>query len=434
MNSSTYSVLYTLNGCKYIGTGVVTVNPIPLISVSSTQICENETASLVATTNLTGGLFNWSGSSETTGVLNVKPNQSTNYTVSYSLNGCKSQDAIAYVVVKPKPSVSVNSEEICMGDSVKLIAIPSISGGSFLWLTTGESSNTIVVSPVKSSNYLLVYTLDGCSSNQAISNISIKPIPNVSFLVDKNFGCAPLSVAFTSEKSNQTSYNWYINGDLVGVNDELTYVLANAGCYDIGLRASANGCSKDTTIQNLICVENPPIASFKTNPIVFRNTVETIVFDNNSMDACEYNWNFGDGTSSTEKSPTHVFYNTENGYTVELEAISMAGCSSLISVFIPYEVENEIYIPNSFTPNDDQSNEDFLPIFSNPETIVEYRFEIYNRWGELIFETNEFDVGWSGSMKDTNQASADGIYTYVITIRDVDFIRKRTIGHFNLLK
>ena len=150
--STNYSVTYTLGGCTPANaTAVLTVNPAPIISVSNDSICEGESALLVCTANQTGGVFSWSNNWDQDSLF-VNPIVTSYYSVTYTLGNCTVPIDSGLVTVTPAPTVQINNDSICVGESSILTAIPSQTGGTFLW-STNSTSNNINVTP--STTYIL---------------------------------------------------------------------------------------------------------------------------------------------------------------------------------------------------------------------------------------------------------------------------------------
>jgi gliding motility-associated-like protein len=160
-----------------------------------------------------------------------------------------------------------------------------------------------------------------------------------------------------------------------------------------------------------------------------------VTFTNNSVGASSYVWEFGDGQISTEENPVYSYASTINGTVITLTATSLLGCESIYELSIQYQEGEIIYIPNTFTPDGDNYNQEFLPIFTSGFDPYNFEMLIYNRWGELIFETHDVRVGWDGSYSMQGRAVQDGVYTYKINYKNlINDKRKIIIGHVALIR
>jgi gliding motility-associated-like protein len=436
MITTSYSVLYNINGCYLTASGTVTVNPIPTLSISSETICNGETAIINATPSVSGGTFYWTLGGETTQSMTVNPNSTTIYSAIYTLNGCTSLNASGTVTVHPIPGVSVNDVSICEGENATLTATPSSIGGTYLWLPGGEINNSITISPNNSTSYSVLYTLNGCESTPATGTVFVNPIPSVSFSADVLSGCAPLTVNLSNNSGNSSICAWNIgNGQLVN-GCETEYTFTQGGCYDISLTTTENGCSNSLTLYDYICVENPPTASFTTSPSSILEGVnfQTISTSNFSTGATNYTWELSNGQFSNETSPDFTLTNQNDGLGILLIAQGAFGCIDTQFVHISIQSENEVYVPNTFTPDNSELNDIFQPIYSQPSLIEEYELVIYNRWGDIIFESQDQSVGWNGFSILTNKIVQDGTYIYVIKYRSQNQIRKKIVGHITVIR
>ncbi len=180
--NTAYNVSYTLFGCtSNPQTSTVTVGSTPTVTASgSVTICQGQSAVLTATPSSAGGTYQWSPSMETTATINASPSTTTEYTVTYTLNGCASSASAVYVTVQPEPTATVNNSNICEGETANLTCTPATSGGTYLWSPGGETTSTISVSPASSTSYSVIYTLNGCESSPQTSSVTVNPIPAVS--------------------------------------------------------------------------------------------------------------------------------------------------------------------------------------------------------------------------------------------------------------
>ena len=157
---------------------------------------------------------------------------------------------------------------------------------------------------------------------------------------------------------------------------------------------------------------------------------DSVIFINESRGAVSYIWDFGDGTTSTEFEPKHA-YTKAGEYTIKLIAINDLGCADTLVRVSEIEIENqfEVKIPNVFTPNGDQNNDIFLPLIQGA---VEYNLLIFNRWGELLFESNSPEVGWDGYYKGV--MSPPDAYIYKLEVKFENGERTTKHGDVTLLR
>jgi len=435
MQTTNYSATYTWNGCSASDSAVVTVNPTPTVSVNSDTICNGDTTILTATPDLQGGTFLWSNN-QTTQSINVNPGlPGTTYSVTYTLTGCTAQ-ASGTVTVNPVPVLSIAPLTMCYGETGTLTAVPNLPGGAFLWSPTNETTNTITVAPLASTTYQAQYVLNNCLSNLANGIVTIKPLPLMNFSLDTTWGCIPLNVTMSIDSPNPaTTYQWTSTNNFSGSGPSVQNLYTAGGCYSIFVVGTLNGCIDSASMLGAVCTEGYPTAEFSSSVAVFTESSQSVEFTNSSIGGVNYWWNFGDGESSTEFSPTHMFIGTQSGYTVSLTVSTAFGCADSTEISIGAQVGGLYYIPNAFTPDGDPFNPTFKPLFPVGFDPYNYNMLIYNRWGEVVFETNNLDVGWDGSYGVEGLDAQPGVYTYFINIKmpDVDKMVQFT-GHVSLIR
>jgi gliding motility-associated-like protein len=176
-------------------------------------------------------------------------------------------------------------------------------------------------------------------------------------------------------------------------------------------------------------------ANFSYSPTNVSALNSNIQFLNSSSNANSYQWYFGDGSSSTQFEPTHEF-EAENcsGFSVTLIA-SDGNCSDTVMNVIPCSEETIFYVPNTFTPDGDNYNQTFYPVFYSGYDPFNFEMLIFNRWGELIFETHNVEIGWDGTSTIRGRKAQDGIYTWKITYKN-QYSDERTVvvGHVTLIR
>ena len=228
---------------------------------------------------------------------------------------------------------------------------------------------------------------------------------------------------------------WSINnGDQVtGCN--ASYTFENGGCYDVNLTVDDGVCISTTSEVDIICLDDAPNASFIVVPPLLTETSQWVQMNNNSNGAVDYLWDFGDGDTSTQINPQHMYTDIENGFLINLIAYSIQGCSDTAQLALDYQEEPIIYIPNTFTPDGDEHNHVFLPVFTSGYDPYNYEMMIFNRWGEVIFESRDAGIGWDGSYGIGAKAVEDGVYTYKIVykVKKTDE-RRLIVGHVTLIR
>jgi len=208
ISTTNYTVTYNNGSCNpVIGTGTIIVNNTASVSLSSTTICQGESTTLSpAYSHSSGGTYLWSNGA-TTPTITVSPLTNTNYSITYTMNGCTTManpvvSANATVVVKTISIVPFVTDSICSGQNFTIVPSVSPVGGSYLW-STNATTSSITISPTATTTYTLTYSFNGCSATSS-KLIFVKPIPVVT--VNPAFGCLNTNIVFTatSNLSNST--------------------------------------------------------------------------------------------------------------------------------------------------------------------------------------------------------------------------------------
>ncbi|MEN9699718.1 MAG: hypothetical protein RLZZ301_916 [Bacteroidota bacterium] len=433
-NTTSYNVIYTLAGCADTATAQIVVNPVPTIQVQNSTICAGQSGQLIANASLPNGVFSWAnGSSNDT--LTLSPAASTTQNVTYTLNGCTSPIAAGTITVNPVPSISMNNQTICAGNPVTMLATAT-PAGIYYWGpagTQGIASNTFT--PAQDSTISVFNILNGCSSDTIQATVTVNPLPVSTFTASVSQGCVPLTVSLTADDQTNNSYSWQTSDLMSGTGAQVTLAFQNAGSFDVTLTSTLNGCTSTSTIAGLVQVDNYPVAAFEPSSQLFTEPNQVISFWNYSSGAATYLWDFGDGSTATSEAPDHQFGSNEEGSLITLTAISTIGCTDTASYFIDYDPGLVYYIPNTFTPDGDNYNQQFVPIFTSGIDPYHYQLLIFDRWGEVVFESLNPTVGWDGTYGMNGIQCQTGTYTYQITIKLPAIDERKYIrGHVNLIR
>ncbi|HRJ30019.1 MAG TPA: PKD domain-containing protein [Cyclobacteriaceae bacterium] len=262
-----------------------------------------------------------------------------------------------------------------------------------------------------------------CVQQQALT-VNILPIPPVlNFAFDPPSGCAPHTVTFTnlSQFADPSTYFWQFGtgeGTSRDVNPVYTY--RRPGVYSVTLSATNVLGDTVTLIKaGIIEVFESPVASFAVAPTLLYIPGDKLYTSNRSLGASSYWWDFGDGGTSTEREPIYV-YKEEGNYTIKLVASSPNGCADTTTLASVVRVQKgaQLLIPNAFSPglggsgSGDGRNDYFLPLMRG---VTEFQMLVFNRWGELLFETKNAEVGWDGYYK--GRLCPQDVYVYKITAK-----------------
>jgi gliding motility-associated-like protein len=175
-----------------------------------------------------------------------------------------------------------------------------------------------------------------------------------------------------------------------------------------------------------------PDASFNFMPVQPDILHTEVHFTNTTTGATSYNWNFGNAGNSTQTNPVFQFPENAEFYTIQLIALNGV-CSD--TTYRSLQIRDVLiyYIPNCFTPDGNQFNQVFQPVFHNGIDPYDFNMQIYNRWGEVIFESRDPSAGWDGTYH--GSLVQDGMYSWRIEFKTL-LSDERIIetGHVNKLQ
>ena len=214
--------------------------------------------------------------------------------------------------------------------------------------------------------------------------------------------------------------------------DTVVTVYTNPGSYHVTLEVTnSNGCKNDTTFFNYIDIYDYPVAGFTSHPNPASILTPTVQFqDTSSQDVVLFDWTFYDSTNTIigtdyEQNPIYNFSGlVEQQYYIQLYVENQNGCSDTVYGSQIVQGEYALFLPNSFTPNGDGTNDSFYPV-GDKISVENYSFKIFNRWGEMVFNTTEFGASWDGTYKG-KEAISDA-YIWKIDLVDASNGEKRTL-------
>ncbi len=434
-NDTTTYVLTVTDRCYFSVTDTITVNvwkandPLTITVANDTIFCKNDSATLQAI--VSGGVFGqhilWS-TGDTTSSITVKPANTALYSVSVIDTCGNIANALASVVVMTYPALTLNvpndTTVKCPGDEVSLSA--TYNGGSnmpkyFYW-TDGNSqylTNTILVNPDTTTTYT-AYVYDSCAldSVQTSVTITVPVFDSLKVTATDTLICAGDVAnlqAIASGGLPPYSYQWSngSSGSNIAVSPQV-YTSYTITVTDDCFETASDIATVDT---------QQPTANFT---YMYLSDVTVQFEDSSYFNIVAWHWTFSPVDTSLQQNPTYSF-ETQGNHEVILIVTDDIGCKdTLIKEIQPPLI---VYAPNTFTPNNDGINDFFTLKGVGIEQATLY---IFNRWGELLFETNDLTKGWDGTYQGQDVQSGVYVWKAVLTGYNGDELEK--IGSVNLLR
>ena len=351
------------------------------------------------------------------------------------------------------------SEKGCIDSVVKRVEIyPSpVIDFTFIGHCLGDTSyfrNSSFVNLGNISEYIWTFETDKYYEDNFEYLFSNSGTYNVNLLAVSDRGCkAQRNKKILINKKPQSDFDIpskICRGDTVNINylgnnegggflyhfsdgyysdkKNLSYIFNDTGVHQISLDVtSVDGCKSNEVIETNVYPS--PIAEFISSDVLTSELNSNILFTNLSKDAISYEWNFGNGIYSFDFN-TSFNFNIPGNYQVSLISTNDFGCASTFSRNIQIIKEFTFYVPDGFSPNNDGVNDEFKPYGTNFNS---YELEIYDRYGGLIYVSNEINKGWDGKSLDGIDLN-EGIYIYNIVVHDMNNKTEIISGQLNLIR
>ena len=319
-----------------------------------------------------------------------------------TLNGCKDSTTIQINVNNTATVANFNSNPatVCLGKPIQFTSTSSSPGPLIYYWNFGDATTSTASNIAHTYTAAGTYTVTHAVASPGNCTDTVKKTVTVraSDTTDKNIAiCKDSSFTFGSQ------------------------VINTAGHYQ-QLFQNTYGC--DSLVRLDVSISPLPVANFS-----YVSTLnEPVAFTNSSTNAVTYYWDFGDSTSSTEKDPVHQYTRADN-YTPCLTVWSANGCKAKACKALRVEIITSIDVPQAFTPNGDGNND---ILYVRGGGIREFTLKLYNRWGQLIFETNDLKRGWDGEFHGTKQDIESVAFVLVATFINNTHFQKQ--GNITIIR
>ena len=357
------------------------------------------------------------------------------------------------VLVRPTPLVDFDltpNQQKFPAATINVNNTTNAGNWSYRW-DFGDSTTSTLINPPDHTygtwgDYIVKLVASSPFCSDSIEKIAriIVPDPIADF-TDSASGCEPLEVQFTSTSQYAATYDWDFGDGATSNSPNPRHIYFEDGIYDVRLTVTGFEPSLSDIEQktDYVRVFKSPRASFFNNKDEVFIPNDPIVFSNTSFDADSYLWDFGDGNTSTEESPTY-YYQTEGEFQVFLVAVSDFGCSD--TFFLPNTVyaqlKGEVKVPNAFTPSPNGPNSGMINPGSSAEIndifypkmngVTKYELNIFNKWGELLFVSKDINIGWNGYYR--GELCQQDVYVWKIKAEFADGREIVKVGDLMLLR
>lgn len=430
----------------------VTISPLgdPGISATPPTFCDNLTAP-INIFNLLGGnpsnvndswvlpdgsTFAGVSTDLTFDVTTASPADATyptyTFTHEVSLGSCSTQASVTINVSEPLTATVSADHEICDDAETDLEVLTTNEGLApyfYQWSFNGTNiagvEDLMSYVPNATGDYCVTIT-DACNHNiQPCVHVDVRPKAPVTIEALTTAACwpDPFNLSITTDPALYQESYWEISSGQTYMNmPDLNLQMAQPGTYDVSLTLEDDlGCIYDTLIYNYIESYAPPTAGWLASEDEVSSFDPLVSFTNMTEgNIVSYSWTFDNANDqyySEEYEPTFTYpFGIGGVYEVELQVIDVNGCIDVATGNIEVQEPFLFFIPTGFTPNGDNIN-DALQIVSNDLDESVFEMTIFNRWGQMVFHTNDPSTPWMGEQLDSEYFVPNGVYMWNATIR-----------------
>jgi len=428
-------------------------DPIPMEfeTVADILICVDGIALLGAWSDMDPGdwTYTWDNNAGTGDEVGVSPVIETLYTVfATSGDGCISDPLNVLVSVRDSLTLFTIADTLICQGTLAFLNVDEATGGfggpySFQWTYFGVpigNVDSLAYPPAQTATFCV--TMEDACETPAVTEcmtVTIEEPIDVLFSADTTAGCVPLELEFTNliDPSLFADAIWTMGDGSVYNSTDVSHAYVLPGLFDVSLTLfSPIGCIYNVVYDNYIIVYPNPIAGYHADPqpTTVPDT-EINFYDYSQGNIVEWFWNFDSLATSTEQNPVYEFPNLYGGiYPVTLTVTDVNGCVDDVTRFVDIDDYYNLFIPNSFTPNNDGVNDVF---FAQGTDIDPNRFHlwIYDRWGELAYESVDIDGVWTGNFEGGDYYAPDGVYQWrCIVYSETTAKRNEYFGTVTLLR
>jgi gliding motility-associated-like protein len=443
--SGIYTVMVTdVHNCQNSTQYTVSVLQNPTVTATGTTVCLFEPAVLSAKGAVN---YYWSllGVPVSTLANALIPTATSSLPVIYSVmgtaaNGCTATaKATLNTLPLPTPSLSVEPKNrLCLNE---VITFNGFGGANYVWRGpfNGSFSGQTVTLSINNKSYQGTYTLTvtdekGCRAN-AYTPVLVDDLPSGTLLSSNNEACVPFvsDFEFAPSASNSApvlSSSWLVANKTYTQN-QFNYHFVVSGNYPVvGRLVDTNGCVNTLTL--MVKAYAKPVADFSYLPETPIENFETVQFNYTGTSSKNQWWYINvpnnKNSSLSGLAPNYLFEKA-GAYPVVLMVQNSQGCSDTIIKVVKVLEDFAVYVPNAFTPNRDGNNEQFMPVFRGMQ---QFNLRVFNRWGELLFESSNTANGWDGSYR--GKECKNDVYTYQLEAVSQSGERKQYNGTVTLYR
>ncbi len=345
------------------------------------------------------------------------------YTV-IGLAPCPTLAATLTLATHPEPWAGTDAAVVRCADALPVDLFAQLSGGpdgNGSWQDPTQLTHGGSLDPAMDPSGDYLYIVPGTAEcahliDTAVVSVTINPLPEVSFMYDPAAGCIPLDVTFTNTTPPQYlggTSTWTLgDGTASNVEGVVDHTYTTSGYFAVILTVTTpQGCTDQHMELQAVLAERMPVAEFHFDPSPGTEGNSLIMFHAGDPIAVAFNWTVDGIPLGNSRSVQHQFMDVLGGeYEVCLRVEDRYGCADSLCKMVPIVIPS-VFVPNAFTPDGDGVNDEFLPVALDV-TPSEYLFEVFDRWGRIVFSTNMIGRGWDGRHASGGEILPQGVYVW----------------------
>ncbi len=444
--------------CSTTYTASINIYNLPNVNFTANNACLNQTTQYNNSTIISGGnITKWRWDFQNDGIWDdtvsvnpsiVFPNSGNFNTKLQAVSNyqCASAKTSA-VIVHANPVAEFTTKSGCLGDGNIFNNLSTSSDGPIVsnqWDFNGDNVvDNLIASPhytyVANGVYLVkleVQTVNGCVNIKS-KPVYVNPKPVVAFTAPNHVGCAGLCIKFNSSSTIPTgsikTTQWQFgDGSMPDYNLNPTHCYS-PGSYAITLKVvSDSGCISTLVQPDYAIIHPTPIADFKIEPEEVDDNDPSGSITTNAQGAVATSYYINDGASFGVENFNYTFQNIDKTVPVVWQVVTnQYGCKDTAAKIIKIKPSWQVYIPNTFTPDGNGLNDGFNAEGYN---INKFNMQIYDRWGHLLFESNDINNKWDGHTKGSSEPIKQDVYVWKVQVVDVFNKTHDLTGHVSILK
>lgn len=419
---------------------LITVRPPLHVQVADTIICYGSTVNLVA--NGTGGneqdhQYHWSTGNDGQVLFGVQPLSTTTYRVVLQDNCTKKPDTadVTVQVRDPLKAALPHDTIVCEGTQLLLQALATGGLGTYTYTWNGIAGTGSLLLPAGHDTSIVLRIDDACSLPASDTvNVQIEAQPEADFNYTALSDCGKAIMGFSQQSRYLpgAAFSWTFDDGTQETDSNTQHTFLLPGKHLVSMRLnSARGCTDSVAKEVNVIVKPAVHADFSSSAETVNLLDPRIRFTSLSPDTLKHEWIFGNtGFSSSLRDPQMIFDAT-GAYLVMLVVQSKDGCTDTAGKWVNVEDLYTLYVPNSFSPNNDGVNDLFE---AHGRGVKTFKMYILERGGGIIFESGDMKNGWNGRLQQNGDLPLQHVFVYKIITTDLHDEAHEYMGTVTMLK